>query len=191
MSGTNARLTAVCTVRELRPDPGGPAGVTAIDKRPVDGPVEVGPYGLLADVQADREHHGGLEQALYVYAQEDVDFWESQLDAHLPPGVFGENLRTEGIDVNAARVGEVWRIGESVLVEVTRPRTPCQTFARWLASEGLAPERGWVRRFGQARRLGPYLRVVHPGSIRAGDAIDVVSVPEGAPGLLDGWRPRD
>lgn len=190
MTGTNARLLAVCTVRRLRPD-AGPLGVTAIDKGPIDGPIKVGTYGLYADLQADRQRHGGLDQAVYAYAQEDVDYWQEQLGTELPPGIFGENLRTIGIDVNATRVGEVWRIGESVLAEVTSPRTPCQTFARWLAEAGLAEERGWVRRFGEARRLGPYLRVLHTGRIEAGDQIEVVSVPDDAPGLLDGWMPRD
>ncbi len=176
-----AEILAVCAVHQLLSD-AGTIGVTAIDKRPVDGPVKVGPYGVYADVQADRKHHGGLDQALYVYAQEDAAFWEGQLGRELPPGFFGENLRTTGIDVNAARVGERWRIGDQVVVEVTKPRQPCATFARWV---GGADERGWVRRFAEAGRLGPYLRVIVPGRIAAGDAIAVLSVPDGAPGLLD------
>jgi len=60
-------VTAVCRVSALLPDPG-TIGVTAIDKRPVDGPVHVRPLGLRADVQADRKHHGGLDQAVYVFA---------------------------------------------------------------------------------------------------------------------------
>lgn len=67
--------------------------------------------------------------------------------------------------MNAALVGEHWRIGDRVVVEVTMPRTPCQTFARWVGGED---ERGWVRRFSDARRLGPYLRVVQTGRIAAG-----------------------
>ena len=88
------------------------------------------------------------------------DYWSDQLGHELPPGWFGENLRIEGIDVNAARIGEQWQIGEQVIVEVTMPRTPCQTFARWVGGEH---ERGWVRRFSDERRLGPYLRVVRTG----------------------------
>ena len=103
----------------------------------------------------------------------------------LPPGFFGENLRTEGIDVNAARIGEVWRIGDTVTVEVTMPRTPCQTFARWV---GGAEQRGWVKRFSAERRLGPYLRVLRNGFVQAGDPIEVISRPDGAPGLLDAYR---
>jgi len=177
------RLVAVCVVHQLRPDAGN--GVTAIDKRPVTGRVRIGRYGVRADVQADRKHHGGLDKALYAYADEDAAFWESELGRRLPPGFFGENLRTEGIDVNASRIGEVWRIGETATVEVTMPRTPCQTFARWV---GGAEQRGWVRRFSAERRLGPYLRVLRNGFVQAGDPIEVVSRPDGAPGLLDAYR---
>lgn len=178
-----ATLLAVCAVHALLPD-AGTFGVTAIDKRPVEGAVKIGPYGVYADVQADRKHHGGLDKALYAYAQEDARYWESELARDMPPGFFGENLRTEGIDVNVARVGEVWRIGDTVRVEVTLPRTPCQTFARRMGAD----ERGWVRRFSDARRLGPYLRVRKSGRVRAGDEIVVESVPEGAPTILDIYR---
>lgn len=178
------RLLAVCVVHQLRPD-AGTIGVTAIDKRAVDGPVRIGPYGVYADVQADRKHHGGLDKALYAYAQEDAEFWERELGRALVPGFFGENLRTEGLDVNAARIGEVWRIGGKVRVEVTMPRTPCQTFARWVGGDD---ERGWVKRFSRERRLGPYLRVLDGGRVRAGDEIVVESSPEDAPTILDVYR---
>lgn len=178
------RLVAVCAVRQLRPDAGA-VGVTAIDKGPVDGAVRIGAYGVYADVQADRKHHGGLDKALYAYAAEDAAYWEGELGRPLPPGFFGENLRTEGIDVNAALIGERWRIGDRVEVEVTMPRTPCQTFARWVGGDD---ERGWVRRFSDERRLGPYLRVVTTGRVRAGDEIAVVHRPAGAPTILDIYR---
>lgn len=178
------RLLAVCVVRQLLPD-AGTIGVTAIDKRPVEGPVTVGPYGAYADVQADRKHHGGLDKALYAYAQEDAVYWEEHLGRPLSPGFFGENLRTQGIDVNAARVGEIWRIGGRVRVEVTMPRTPCQTFARWVGGD---EARGWVRRFSDARRLGPYLRVLDRGRVQAGDEIVVEHRPADAPTILDVYR---
>jgi MOSC domain-containing protein YiiM len=177
-------LVAVCAVRRLHQD-GGRDRVTAIDKGPLEGRVRIGRYGVGADVQADRKHHGGLDKALYAYAAEDAAFWESELGRELPPGFFGENLRTEGFDVNAARIGEVWRIGDTCTVAVTMPRTPCQTFARWV---GGAEQRGWVKRFSAERRLGPYLRVVRNGFVQAGDPIEIEFRPEGAPGLLDIYR---
>ncbi len=176
-----ASVTAVCIVHDLRKD-AGYFGVTAIDKRPVDGPVKVTKYGLRGDVQADRKHHGGVEQALYAYGQDDADFWAAQLGRDLAPGWFGENLRIEGLDVNAAKVGEVWRIGDTVTVEVTSPRAPCGTFARWV---GGADEAGWVKRFAAERRLGPYLKVTKTGTIAAGDPVTIVSVPAEAPAVVD------
>jgi len=176
-------VTAVCIVHDLRRD-SGYFGVTAIDKRPQTGKVKVTKYGLRGDVQADRKHHGGVDKALYAYSQTDADYWSQQLGRELPAGWFGENLRIEGLDVNAARVGEVWRIGDTVTVEVTMPRTPCQTFARWV---GGADEKGWVKRFSDERRLGPYLRVTKTGTIAAGDPVTIVSVPD-APTIIEVYR---
>ncbi|MEN5072542.1 MOSC domain-containing protein [Isoptericola cucumis] len=191
--GTNGtgQLLAVCRVHRLLPDAGS-VGVTAIDKRPVDGQVRVRPLGLYADVQADRENHGGHDQAVYAYSQEDADHWAAELGYEVVPGLFGENLRTRGLEVSRAVIGQRWRVG-SALLEVSQPRTPCQTFARRLGS----PPR-WVRRFTVANRTGAYLRVVEPGELRAGDAVEVVSTPRhgvtladwfGASFRLEGSRP--
>ena len=177
-------LLAACVVHELRKD-AGYFGVSAIDKRPVEGAVKVTKYGLRGDVQADRKHHGGIDKALYAYAQDDAAYWAGQLDRDLPPGWFGENLRLDGIDVNGARIGEIWRIGETVTVEVTMPRAPCQTFARWVGGEH---ERGWVKRFAAERRLGAYLRVTRTGSIRAGDTVSIVHSPADAMTVAEEYR---
>ncbi|GAB19639.1 hypothetical protein GOEFS_092_00640 [Gordonia effusa NBRC 100432] len=175
-------LVAICVVRTLHPDPG-QVGITAIDKVPVDGPVRIGPYGAYADVQADRKHHGGLDKALYAYAQEDADFWAAELGREIPPGFFGENLRTVGIEVNAAHIGERWQIGERVIVEVTSPRIPCKTFARWMDDED-----AWIKRFADARRPGPYLRVIKRGEIKSGDEITVLSTPDDTRAIRDVGR---
>jgi MOSC domain-containing protein YiiM len=178
-----ARLVAPCVVSRLHDD-AGTVGTTAIDKRPVEGAVKVGRQGLYADIQADRKHHGGDDKAVYAYAAEDADWWAEQLGRDIPPGLFGENLRVAGLDVSNARVGERWRVGESVVLEVTMPRTPCMTFARWMGED----DNGWVRRFSDARRLGAYLRVVATGTVQAGDPIEVIPAPEGAPTILDTYR---
>lgn len=183
-------VSAVCVVRQLTPDLGGTGGVTAIDKRATSDPVTVGELGLRGDVQVDRKHHGGHDKAVYLYSQSDADFWRVELGRELHPGWFGENLRIEGLDVNAARVGERWRIGDgddAIEIEFTMPRTPCQTFARWVGGKDA---RGWVKRFADARRLGAYARVVRTGVVRAGDPITVVSVPDVAPTIAGSFRPE-
>ncbi|HWL98361.1 MAG TPA: MOSC domain-containing protein [Nocardioidaceae bacterium] len=143
---------------------------TAIDKRPVTQAVAVGELGVAGDEQADTKYHGGRDKAVYAFAREDLDRWEQLLGRSLHDGQFGENLTTAGIDVNDALVGERWRVGEALL-EVCSVRIPCRVFANWLE------EQGWVRRFTADARPGPYLRVVEPGLVAAGDPIAVEHRP--------------
>ncbi|UQA94743.1 MOSC domain-containing protein [Streptomyces halobius] len=155
-------------------------GGTGIDKRPVDGSVAVaapgprgiGASGLAGDAVQDVRHHGGDDQAVYAYAREDLDFWQRELGRALPNGVFGENLTTCGVDVNNARIGERWQIGPRLLLEVTSPRIPCRLFQSWL------DEDDWIKRFTAAGMPGAYLRVLEPGEIRAGDAIELAHRPD-------------
>jgi MOSC domain-containing protein YiiM len=163
-------LLAVCRVDRLLPD-AGTVGVTAIDKRAVGEPLRVRPLGLYGDVQADRKHHGGATKALYAYADEDARVWADALGRDIPPGLFGENLRTAGLDVSGAEIGERWTFGDDLVVEVTFPRMPCATFQRRMG------EPQWVRRFTEAGMPGAYLRVVRSGTIAAGDPIEVASRP--------------
>lgn len=161
-----------------RPNPWKRLPLTGIDKQPVDGPVAVtapgpkgtGAVGLAGDRVYDVRHHGGDDQAVYAYASEDLRYWEGELGRALPHGSFGENLTTEGIDVNSALIGERWRIGSAVL-EVSCPRIPCATFAGWL------DRAGWLTEFTRAARPGPYFRVVEAGELTAGDPITVVERP--------------
>ncbi|MBV1779880.1 MOSC domain-containing protein [Paeniglutamicibacter sp. ABSL32-1] len=164
-------LEAVCVVHALKPD-AGPVGTTAIDKRPIDGPVKVRKMGLYADVQVDREHHGGHDQAVYAYSQAEAGRWGGELGREIQAGLFGENLRVSGIDTTDAVVGERWAIGKSVVLEVTCPRIPCSTFARHLGEEN------WVRRFTERGDVGCFLKVVRTGKIGAGEPIAVISRPE-------------
>jgi MOSC domain-containing protein YiiM len=150
---------------------GGKPGRSAIAKRPTEDQVAVRLLGLDGDEQADKENHGGVEQALYAYAREDLDWWTERLGRELSNGIFGENLTTAGIDVSAALIGETWRVG-TALVQVTAPRIPCVTFKSWL------DEPNWVKRFAEAGRPGAYLRVLSEGNLRAGDDLTVLSRPD-------------
>lgn len=182
--GSLEGMATVLTVNLARPRPNSDKGlsVTGIDKRPTDAPVAVrapGPMhgglgsGLIGDVIGDTQVHGGDDQAVYAYAREDLDTWQRELERGLGNGMFGENLTTEGLNVTGARIGERWQIGANGLVlEVSRPRIPCRTFASWLAI------RGWIKTFTKAAVPGAYLRVITPGTVRGGDSITVVDKPD-------------
>jgi MOSC domain-containing protein YiiM len=144
---------------------------TGIDKVPVEGSVRVEGVNLVGDDQADRRVHGGVHKAVYVYASEDYEWWSGQLGRALPPGMFGENLTTEGIDVGAAVVGQHWRIGDVVL-EVSEPRMPCYKLGIRME------EPGFPAVFSAADRPGTYLRIVEEGSLASGDRVEI-GVPPG------------
>lgn len=150
-------------------------GRTSIDKRPVAGPVQVHRLGLEGDQVSDTKHHGGVDQAVYAFAREDLDHWAAELGREIPDGHFGENLTTAGIDVNEAEVGERWRIG-SALLEVCSVRIPCNDFKEWMGHRGY-DRTAWVKRFAAVGRPGPYLRVVTEGAVTAGDELSVVHRP--------------
>ncbi|SEA53094.1 MULTISPECIES: MOSC domain-containing protein [unclassified Mycobacterium] len=176
-------MAAILTVNLAvpRPSPDKDQLSTGIDKRPTSEPVPVrapGPMqgglgsGLVGDTIGDQQFHGGDDQAVYAYAREDLDDWQVRLDRELANGSFGENLTTAGLEVNNALIGERWQIGDGgPLLEVSRPRIPCRTFAEWLEI------RGWVKTFTTRAVPGAYLRVVTPGVLRAGASITVVSRP--------------
>ena len=162
------RLLAVNVVHELVQ---GPRRNSGIDKRPVDGAVTVSELGLAGDEQT-LASHGGVDRALYAYASEDADWWAAELRKEIPAGRFGENLTTEGIDVTGALIGERWRLGTKVVVEVREPRIPCGNFTHWMK------EPRWVRRFTEHGCPGAYLKVIETGSVEAGDEIRVIHRPE-------------
>lgn len=147
---------------------------TAIWKHPVDGRVALHGVNLVGDDQADRRVHGGEDKAVYAYATEDYDWW-SATTGELAPGTFGENLTTTGLDVAACRIGDRWRVGSAVL-EVAQPRQPCFKLGIRMGDDA------FPGRFAEAGRPGAYLRIVTPGEVGAGDAIDVQPAdPRGVP----------
>jgi len=166
----------------VRPNPDAPSRRTGIDKVSADEAVMVrapGPMrsglgsGLVGDTIGNQKLHGGDDQAVYVYAREDLDHWETELARPLSNGMFGENLTTSGIEVTGAVIGERWRIGrEGPLLEVSAPRTPCRTFSAFLEIGN------WIKTFTRAAKPGAYLRVITPGTVRAGDAISIESRPD-------------
>ena len=151
---------------------------TSIWKDPVPGRVAIHGVNLEGDDQSDRRVHGGELKAVYAYAREDLEWWGKALGQPLGAGAFGENLTTDGIDVTGARIGERWQVG-TALLEVTQPRLPCYKL------EARLERPGFITEFIDGGRPGAYLRIVEEGEVGAGDALRVLSRPEGMPSVAE------
>jgi MOSC domain-containing protein YiiM len=142
------------------------AVLTGIRKLPVAS-VAIGTLGLEGDVIGNSRSHGGPDQAVYVYSQEDYDWWGSHLGQQLLPGKFGDNLvfDTFGGDV---MIGDRFSFGDVVL-EATAPRIPCWVLANEMGKGDM------VKEFRTAARPGFYARVIQEGRCTAGDTVERTS----------------
>lgn len=136
-------------------------------KQSLAGPVMIAQAGVPGDFIGDLKHHGGPDQAVYLYSQEDIDWWSERLQRPLAAGFFGENL-TLSHWWPALRIGDRLRIGE-LLLEVTAPRIPCSTLAARVGDSRFA------KAFVRAERCGAYARVLTPGEVRPGDEVTVLA----------------
>ena len=155
---------------------------TGIRKLPVER-ARVDELGVAGDVVADQENHGGRDQAVYLYGADDLAWWEVELGREVRPGAFGENLTLSSFGADPVRIGDRFRVGD-VLLEATAPRIPCGVFATHTG------ERGWVKRFADARRPGVYARVIETGGVAAGDRVEPLGGGRGHPTvvtLMDVW----
>jgi MOSC domain-containing protein YiiM len=149
----------------------GKSVMTSIFKEPVDARLPIRGVNVEGDRQADLEVHGGYYKAVYAYASEDYAWWGRELGREMPPGTFGENLTLEGLDLNAARIGDRWRVGSAVL-QVTEPRFPCFKLGAKMGTQG------FVKRFALAQRPGTYLAIVQEGDVAEGDPVVVLETAD-------------
>jgi len=162
--------------------PGHPKmGGTGIFKAPVAGPVRIDKLEVEGDCVYDRKHHGGPDQAVYVYLAEDYAWWSEQLGQKIAPGSFGDNIRILGLSSTDFAIGDRLMIGEVVL-EVTAPRIPCNTLAARMAD----PQ--FVKIFRDADRPGAYCRVIHEGEVAAGMSVVLQPYAGKRIGLVEMYR---
>lgn len=168
-----AKKNSVLSINVGRPrefDYQGRPARSAIWKVSVTGRVAARGVNLEGDEQADRRAHGGPDKAVYAYAVEDLRWWQNEIGRSIPYGGFGENLTTEGVEVNDALVGERWEIG-TALFEISEPRVPCWRLGVRM-NDALFP-----RRFTEAMRPGAYLRIIAEGDLTATDEVRIVEKP--------------
>ena len=139
---------------------------TGIFKFPIEKPTQVTKLGLEGDVIVSKKHHGGPDQAVYIYGMADYAWWAKEIGKELTPGMFGENLNISELESARFNIGDYLHIGD-VTLQVTAPRIPCGTFAARMEDPF------WVKKFRQAERPGLYCRVIREGFVRAGDSVSI------------------
>jgi len=154
---------------------------TGIYKMPVNESVEIKSLGIEEDTICDIKHHGGVDQAVYVYGGADYAWWSKELGKEIAPGTFGENLTISELESTQFYVGDYLHIGELTL-QVTSPRIPCGTFSTRMG----VPQ--WVKKFRAAERPGLYCRVIKEGTINAGDLVIVEKYTSETISILQMYR---
>ena len=136
---------------------------TGFFKQPVSEPAFARVNRIDGDGQADLAVHGGPDKAICVYSFEHYSFWQEELAIHpLPTGAFGENFTIAGLTEEQVCIGDVWQVGDTVIVQVSQPRQPCWKLARRWQRKTLALE---VQENG---KTGWYFRVLKEGFVQAG-----------------------
>lgn len=146
--------------------------LSAIEKKPVYGRIDVNKLGLKGDEQADLSVHGGLLKAVYAYPSEHYSYWKKQTlsknrNVKLPYGTLGENLTIGGLVESEVFVGDELHFQDCIL-RITQPRQPCFKFNA-VMNDKLAS-----KKMAQTGFSGFYLSVKNIGSIAVGDEFDLI-----------------
>jgi MOSC domain-containing protein YiiM len=152
---------------------------TAIAKEPTTEQVAVGELGLDGDGVGSPQHHGGPDQAVYVYGADDYEWWNDELGQALSPGMFGENLTIEGFRSAELTIGDRLAVGDDLVLEISAPRIPCGTLAARMLDGAFA------KKFRAAQRPGAYTRVIATGTVQAGDQVVLIPAEQRDFTLLD------
>jgi MOSC domain-containing protein YiiM len=140
--------------------------ITGIYKLPVYESVQITSLGIKKDFVGSPKHHGGPDQAVYIYGMTDYEWWSTELGRTIGAGTFGENLTVSDLESAKFNIGDYLHIGV-ITLQVTAPRIPCSTFAKRMEDSK------FVKRFRSAERPGLYCRVIKEGIVTAGDEVRV------------------
>lgn len=175
------KLTSINIGRQQMLQSGDKTEITGIFKSPVPGPVRITPLGITEDFIGSPKHHGGPDQAVYVYGEKDYKWWSQELGREIGAGTFGENLTISELESAKFNIGDLLHVG-MVTLQITAPRIPCGTFARRM------DDPKFVKRFRAAERPGLYCRVLKEGIVQAGDQVRVETYTGATISLIQMYR---
>lgn len=167
MKSLQGQVLAICAGRAAQLSMGSRVIGSAFVKTELPGAVHVSTLGIDSDEHV-YEDHGGPDMALLVYPIEHYEYWRS-LGIDLPEyGAMAENLTVRGLVETDVMIGDRFRIG-TVVAEVSQPRSPCYKIAARFGRKDLpvlVQDTGFT---------GYLMRVLEPGTISAGDTMELIS----------------
>lgn len=127
---------------------------------------EVDKLNLIENLGAENDaHRGEWHRQISLLAKESVDTMRDKLSIELVPGIFAENILTEGIELHTLPVGTRLEIGGAIL-EVTQIGKECHNGCeiRKLAGDCIMPKRGIFARVikGAVIKKGDEIKVLNP-----------------------------
>tara|TARA_R110000868_G_scaffold51182_4_gene162615 strand:+ start:2006 stop:2665 length:660 start_codon:yes stop_codon:yes gene_type:complete len=145
---------------------------TGIFKYPTKKPLYLGETDVENDTVIDRKHHAGINKACYLYSADQYEYWKKiypNLDWNW--GMFGENLTIKGLDESKIRIGDIYKLG-STLVQITQPREPCYKLGIRFDNQKI------IKQFVEHNYPGTYIRVLESGNVVTGDELLLVKQSE-------------
>ncbi|MHB2148536.1 MOSC domain-containing protein [Calditrichota bacterium LG25] len=115
-------------------------------------------YGIEGDAHAGKWH-----RQISLLAGESIDKMKEKIPS-LQHGAFAENLVLRQVDFSRIRVGDLLRIGDSVLLEVTQIGKECHTACaiKKIVGDCIMP------------REGLFARILQGGAVRTGQQVCVL-----------------
>ena len=147
---TQGKVVAVCV-----------SDRTGIPKHDVGSGVLRVDWGIEGDAHADNWH-----RQVSLLAMESIDKMRAK-GLNVRPGSFAENITTEGVELYTLPVGTTMRLG-TAQVRVTQIGKICHDKCAiyYAAGDCVMP------------REGIFVEILEPGSVKAGDVIEIQEMPE-------------
>jgi MOSC domain-containing protein YiiM len=158
--------------------------LTGILKYPVNKFISLGKEDVVNDVVVDRRYHGGEDQAVYAYSENHYKYWKElfpNLDWHF--GMFGENLTISNLDETVICVGNVYKLGETI-IEVTKPRTPCKKLGIVFKTQH------FLKQFWNTTKSGIYFKVLKMGKVAVNDELILINKTENSPTIAEVYKSK-
>lgn len=119
-------------------------------------------YGIIGDVHAGKDEKRQVSLLSWERMKEE-NFCLKKSGIELRPGIYAENITTEGINLSELKIGSKLRIGK-VILEVSKIGKECHKYCEIYKKVGkcIMPKEGI------------FARVIKGGEVKVGDIIEVL-----------------